>query len=131
MWQCSRAISPHCTHRCTAIAQPLRNYCTTMAQLVKKSLHNYCNTTAHNKYFTTGEQLLLHQLYSQCTIADKGMYWEITPWRTNSCKSGHHVEPLALGKPSRKKVMFLWTLSVPPLAPPPPRVYGRLGGSFF
>ena len=25
--------------------------------------------------------------------------------------------------------MFLWTLSVPPLAPP--KVYGRLGGSFF
>ena len=37
---------------------------------------------------------------------------------------------LLLGKPSIKKVMFLWTLSVPPLAPPP-RVYGRLGGSFF
>ena len=37
----------------------------------------------------------------------------------------------AYGKGSyqEKIVTFLWTLSVPPLAPP--RVYGRLGGSFF
>ena len=32
------------------------------------------------------------------------------------------------GSHQQKKVMFLWTLSVPPLAP---LVYGRLGGSFF
>ena len=36
----------------------------------------------------------------------------------------------AEGSHHEKKVMFLWTLSVPPLAPPP-RFYGRLRGSFF
>ena len=36
-----------------------------------------------------------------------------------------------LGKPSLKKVTKLRTFSVPPLAPPPPRIYGHLWGSFF
>ena len=31
----------------------------------------------------------------------------------------------------RKKVTFLWTLSVPPLPPPPPGSTFALGGSFF
>ena len=31
----------------------------------------------------------------------------------------------------KKKVTKLRTFSVPPLAPPPPRIYGHLWGSFF
>ena len=35
------------------------------------------------------------------------------------------------GSHQRKKVTKLRTFSVPPLAPPPPRIYGHLWGSFF
>ena len=45
------------------------------------------------------------------------------------------VRGLPLGKPSiyknKNKVTKLWTLSVPPLAPRPPGIYGHLGGCFY
>ena len=41
-----------------------------------------------------------------------------------------NMRNVAKGSHPKQKVMFLWTLSVPPLAPPP-RIYGHLGGSFF
>ena len=46
------------------------------------------------------------------------------------CYSDNTEADYPKGSHPWKKVLFLWTLSVPPLAPPP-LVYGRLGGSFF